>query len=155
MPLYQDPEKLQLALDRVSQWEEKASGRFPLERDAFVFTDTATQLGTMKVYRDEVTPVYLVAWDSTFFSSDPEQNIDADYILVFKHKPSSYWGYYEYICAGYSSYTFEPEEECRVYRTSDWDTFFNLGLTDKTRAEFDYVTMEREVLNYKPEAENG
>jgi hypothetical protein len=83
--------------------------------------------------KENLEPLYLLTWNSTFFSNDAE-NVEACWLLVFRDKTTGHYGCYEYLPSGYSSYTYEPEETMTIVQTTSHDRFRELALTDEQRA---------------------
>ena len=54
-------------------------------------------------------------------------------LTIFKHIKTGYLGFYEYIPAGWSSYTYDPDQDCRLYDTTDMDWFYRYALDQSMR----------------------
>lgn len=82
--------------------------------------------------------------DANIWSADIE-------VILFRVKSNGWLGYKQLIPAGYSSYTYEPEECTHLYQTTDFEWFFKYALTDDIRgyskvAEFIADTLMHKVL---------
>jgi hypothetical protein len=67
---------------------------------------------------------------------EPNENIwgNSDELLtVFRTVKESWFGYYNLIPAGYSSYTYDPDEKINVYMTTSLDWFVRYALTEHLR----------------------
>ena len=58
--------------------------------------------------------------------------------------PTNQFGYYELIPAGYSSWTYDPDEMLFISKYTDWDEFVRMSLTDAWREELNKNPQEIE-----------
>jgi hypothetical protein len=67
---------------------------------------------------------------------EPNENIwgNANELLtVFRTVKEGWFGYYHLTPAGYSSYTYDPDEKIIVYKTTSLDWFVRYALTEHLR----------------------
>jgi hypothetical protein len=68
--------------------------------------------------------------------SEPNENIwgnTDERLVIFRTIEEGWYGYFHLYPAGYSSYTYDPDEELRVYKTGDLDWFARYVLTEHMR----------------------
>lgn len=91
------------------------------------------------VFKQSIKLIYKLTAYSSY-----EQNPEGCILYIFKYLPTNQFGYYELIPAGYSSWTYDPDEMLFISKYTDWDEFVRMSLTDAWREELNKNPQEIE-----------